>query len=398
MTLPTMTLPLFAANPLLAAVAAPPIPAAQAWKTDYAGGLGPMIDLSQAVPGTPPPEAFLERLGAAAATADATRYGSILGDMVLREAHAAETARLYGGAVTAQNVVITAGCNMAFVIAMMALAKAGDAIILPSPWYFNHKMTLDMLGIETRVLPCRAENGFVPVPADIAGLIDERVRALVLISPNNPTGAVYPPEVLAAARDLCRKRRIALVLDETYRDFLPEGQARSHALFTDPDWADTLIQLYSFSKAHAIPGHRLGAMIAAPAFLTEVAKVLDSVQICPARPAQPVVSWAIAALADWREEQRAELARRAGVCRAIFDAAPGWRIDSIGAYFAFVAHPFTGKSSSAAAEILCATGGVLGLPGSYFGPGLESHLRIAFANVGSEALQAVPARLATLRV
>ena len=386
---------MFAINSDLASVAPPPIPAAQAWKAGYSGALGPMIDLSQAVPGTPPPQAFLQRLGEAAATPDATRYGAILGDLPLREAHAAETASIYGGAFGAEHVAITAGCNMAFIVAMMALARAGDAVILPAPWYFNHKMALDMLGVEARVLPCRAENGFVPDVADAAKLIDGRARALVLISPNNPTGAVYPPDVIAGFDDFCRRNRIALVLDETYRDFL--GDARPHGLFANPHWSASLIQLYSFSKAHAIPGHRLGSLIAAPAFLSEIAKVLDTVQICPARPAQSVVSWAIPALRDWRAGQRAELARRAELTRSIFGAAPGWRIDSIGAYFAFAAHPFTGRSAVEAAEILCRQGGVLGLPGSYFGPGLESHLRIAFANVGSEALAEVPARLAALR-
>ena len=387
---------LYRPNPLLTRIAPPPIPAAQAWKAGYSGALGPMIDLSQAVPGTPPPQEFLDRLGAAAARADLTRYGSIFGDMDLREAHATETARITSGTITAANVCITAGCNEAFMVALMALARAGEAVLLPTPWYFNHKMALDMLGIEARPLPCRAEDGFVPDVDEAARLIDGRVRAIVLVTPNNPTGAVYPADVIARFRDLARRKRIALILDETYRDFLPEGQARSHDLFTDPDWGDTLVQLYSFSKAHAIPGHRLGAMVAAPELIGEIAKVLDTLQICPARPAQGVVAWAIPALRDWREAQRAELARRAEVTRAVFAHANGWRIDSIGAYFAFVAHPFEGRSAEFAAETLATQAGVLGLPGTFFGPGLEGHLRIAFANVGREALLGLPERLRVL--
>jgi len=386
----------FRPNPLLAATSAPPIPSAQVWKAQYQGRLGPMIDLSQAVPGTPPPQAFLQRLGAAASEPDMSRYGPIYGDMALREAHAAETTRIYGGAVSTANVCITAGCNLAFFNAMMALARAGDAVLLPTPWYFNHKMALDMLGIEARPLPCAADTGFVPDPEAAARLIDGRVRAIVLVSPNNPTGAVYPPEVIAAFGDLARRSRIALVLDETYRDFLPDGQQRSHDLFTDPDWGETLVQLYSFSKAHAIPGHRLGAMVAAPELMNEIAKLLDTIQICPARPAQTVVSWAIAAQRDWREAQRAELRRRAEVTRAVFGAAEGWRIDSIGAYFAFIAHPLAGRSAAEAAEWLAREGGVLGLPGSFFGPGLETHMRIAFANVDSAALGSLPERLSAL--
>lgn len=386
----------FAINPAVAALDAPPIPTAQGWKAAYDGRLGPMIDLSQAVPGTPPPEEFLARLAQAAGSADAARYGPILGDAALREAHAVETARLYGGSVTALNVAITSGCNQAFVVTMLALARAGDAVMLPAPWYFNHRMTLDMLGIETRVLPCHGADGFVPDPDLAERLIDARTRALVLVSPNNPTGAVYPPGVIERFASLARRRRIALVLDETYRDFLPPEQTRAHALFDDSRWGQTLVQLYSFSKSYAIPGHRLGAIVASPAFIGEVAKILDSLQICPARPAQRVVAWAIEAMRPWREAQRTELASRAQACREALANGNRWRIGSIGAYFAMLEHPFEDAPSAVIAEQLASLAGVLGLPGSYFGPGQERFLRFAFANIGSAGLAPLGARLKAL--
>ena len=85
----------------------------------------------------------------------------------------------------------------------------------------------------------------------------------MLVSPNNPGGVEYPAETLTAFRDLCRGRGIALIVDETYRDFDSRiEQGRPHDLFTDPDWADTFIHLYSFSKAYRLTGHRVGAVIA----------------------------------------------------------------------------------------------------------------------------------------
>ena len=112
---------------------------------------------------------------------------------------------------------------MAFFATMMMLARHGDAVLLPTPWYFNHQMSLDMLGIEARPLPCRAEAGFVPRVEDAAALIDEKVRAVILVTPNNPTGAVYPDHVIESFASLCREKGIYLVLDETYRDFLPNS-------------------------------------------------------------------------------------------------------------------------------------------------------------------------------
>jgi aspartate/methionine/tyrosine aminotransferase len=379
-------------NPLLVDTGTPPIPEAQAWLSAYGGSLGAPIDLSQAVPGYPPPPALLAALAEAAGRPGAASYGPIVGDAALREAYAAEVSRLYGAEVGPGEIAIAAGCNQAFFVAMIALARAGDAVLLPSPWYFNHEMTLHMLGIEARPLPCSPEAGFVPDPGQAERLVDGKVRALVLVTPNNPTGAVYPPETIEAFAALCRRKGIWLVLDETYRDFLGERDQRPHAVFADDGWRDTVIGLYSFSKSYCVPGHRLGAITAGAPALAEIGKVLDCMQICPARPGQIALAPAIAALAAWREGNRQEIVARAAAFRAALAGTP-WRIDSIGAYFAYVAHPFPGRKAADVAETLARSRGVLGLPGSYFGPGQDDHLRIAFANAGQDAIGALRGRL-----
>lgn len=379
-------------NPLLVDTGTPPIPEAQAWLRAYGGRHGEPIDLSQAVPGYPPPPSLLAALAGAAGRPAAAAYGPIVGDAALREAYAAEVSRLYGADIPSSDIAITAGCNQAFFVAMIALAKTGDAVLLPSPWYFNHEMTLHMLGIEARPLPCSAHAGFVPDLAQAERLIDGRVRALVLVTPNNPTGAVYPPQTIEACAALCRRKGIWLVLDETYRDFMGERDQRPHAVFADENWRDTVIGLYSFSKSYCVPGHRLGAVTAGPAVLSEIGKVLDCMQICPARAGQIALAPAIGALAPWREGNRQEIVARAAAFRAALAGTP-WRIDSIGAYFAYVAHPFPGRGAAEVSETLARSRGVLGLPGSYFGPGQESHLRIAFANAGQDAIGALRRRV-----
>jgi aspartate/methionine/tyrosine aminotransferase len=382
-------------NPLLATTDVPPIPAAKAWALSYDGRHGPVIDLSQAVPGTAPPRALLDRLAASAAEAGAATYGPILGDPALREAFARDMSAFYAGSVGAADVAVTAGCNQAFFASMLALAKAGDEVLLPTPWYFNHKMTLDMLGIAAVPLPARAQNGFVPTVEDARRLIGPRTRAVLLVTPNNPTGATYPAETIADFRDLAEAAGITLVLDETYRDFLPEGHGRPHRLFETDGWRGRLVHLYSFSKAYAIPGHRLGAIVADSALLAELAKVLDCIQICPPRPAQAPVAWAIEGTRAWREETRAGINRRIATFRSSIADAPGWEISAIGAYFAFVRHPFD-ENSEAVGERLAREAGVITLPGPFFGPGQERHIRFAFANVSDESLAGVSARLRLL--
>jgi aspartate/methionine/tyrosine aminotransferase len=214
------------------------------------------------------------------------------------------------------------------------------------------------------------------------------------VTPNNPTGAIYPPETIAAFAELCRRRGIWLVLDETYADFLPAAGARPHALFADDAWRGTVIRLYSFSKAYAVPGHRVGAMFADEATTTQVAKVLDNLQICAPRAAQAALAWAIGALAEWREESRREIVARGEAFARMLATVPGWRIDSAGAYFAYVRHPYPGVPAARVAEKLARERGVLCLPGSYFGPGQETHLRIAIANVARETIAGLAPRFA----
>ena len=384
-------------NPLVTGIVPPPIPEAHGWGQRYGGAFGPLLDLCQAVPGYPPHPELLQHLSEAAAEPATAKYGLISGDAGLREVYAADLSHTYGGTIGPSQVAITAGCNQAFFLAMMTLARSGDAVLLPTPWFWNHQQTLEMLAIEARPLPCTADDAFIPNPGAAEALLDARVRAIVLITPNNPTGAVYPPDVIAQFQALCQRRGIWLILDETYRDFLPAGQERAHDAFTDPTWPETVIQLYSFSKSYCIPGHRLGAITAGAPLVQEFMKVLDCMHICPQRAGQTALSWAIGALTDWRAENRVTINDRAAAVRAALQRLPDWRVESLGAYFAYVRHPFGATPAAQVAEKLAATHGALCLPGSAFGPGQEGHLRLAFANTGLDGIAQVADRLAGLQ-
>lgn len=375
------------------ATAAPPIPTARAWAARYDGGAGPMLDLTQAVPGYPPHPALLERLAEAAGSRACAGYGPIDGDAPLREALAADLAATYAAPISAGEVTITAGCNLAFTMAMTALAGSGDAVLLPTPWYFNHRMALELLGITALPFETRAEDGFLPDPERLAAALTPETRAVVLVTPNNPTGAIIPAETIARIAAICRARGVWLVLDETYRDFLPETGAPPHALFQDPDWATGLVHLYSFAKSYCIPGHRVGAIVGGGAFRAELLKVVDTMQICPARAPQAALAWAIPALAEWRAGNRAIMAGRAEAFRTAMARAPEWHVDALGTYFAYLRLPEGQPEAMAAAEALACRHGLLALPGPFFGPGQQRHLRLAFANAEEGTLAGVPGRL-----
>jgi aspartate/methionine/tyrosine aminotransferase len=380
-------------NPLVEKLSLPPVPSVAAWGRAYDGSQGPLIDLSQAVPGYPAHPDMLKLLGETGSSKAYTGYGPIEGETVLREAYGAHVAEVYGAPLVAANTHITSGCNQAFVCAAMTVAGPGSTVLMTEPFYFNHETTLAMMGIKTAFVPCKAEAGFLPEVSAIEAAITPDVKALALVSPNNPTGAIYPPALLEAIFRLCQKKGIWLILDETYRDFLPEAGQRPHDLFGLDGWEDTLISLYSFSKSFCIPGHRLGAITASEEVIGQVAKIMDNLQICAPRAAQAAVATALPLLAAWREENRQEIGRRAEALKAVMRELPEWKLDAIGAYFAFVRHPFTGVGSAEVAEKLAKRAGVTCIPGVYFGEGQQAYLRFAFANADAGTIAGLTERL-----
>ena len=289
-------------NPLLAGVAAPPIPEAHGWIEGRSFPADkPLIDVAQAVPGYPPPKDLTDHLASFVGEAATARYTDVPGLPALRAALASDMSQFYGAGIAAADVSITAGCNQAFCLAVMALAAAGDEVILPLPYYFNHQMWLEMQGIRARHLSFRPERGGVPDPREAEALIGPRTRAIVLVTPNNPTGAIYPAEVIGEFFHLARSRGLALIVDETYRDFLP-GDGAPHDLFGAPDWRDTLVQLYSFSKVYCLTGYRVGSIIAGPGLSESIAKAIDTIAICAPRIGQLAALYGLGHLGDWRRE------------------------------------------------------------------------------------------------
>jgi aspartate/methionine/tyrosine aminotransferase len=358
----------------------------------------PLINVSQAAPVDSPPLGLRQAL-ADAALNDPTAhlYGPVLGLPALRDEIARQWSATYGGSIAPAEVAITQGCNQAFCTVMATLAGPGDEVILTTPWYFNHKMWLDMASVTT--VPLETDATLIPSAEAAASLITDRTRAIVLVSPNNPGGVEYPAETLSAFCDLARARGLALIVDETYRDFDSRTGA-PHDLFHDPNWADTLIQLYSFSKAYRLTGHRVGAVVASAARLAEMEKFLDTVAICPSQLGQIGALWGMRNLGQWLAGERDEILARRKAMTDGFRALPGWQLLGCGAYFAYVEHPFD-MPSDALCKQLVTEAGLLMLPGTMFQPegsaAGKRQIRIAFANVDAQGIAEVIRRLAAFR-
>ncbi len=375
-------------NPAIDALSMPAIPKVQAWARAYDGRHGPLLDFSQAVPGYPPPPEMLKWLGEAGSSIDMLGYGEIEGEKDLRTAYAAHVTEQYDGTVKPSETHITSGCNQAFVATAMTIAGFGETLLMTNPRYFNHDSTLAILGIKTRYVDVDPANGFLP-DIDAIRKALPGTRALALVSPNNPTGAVYPNDLLEAIFAACQEAGVWLILDETYRDFTDVR----HGLLRHSNWQDTLIQLYSFSKSFCIPGHRLGAVTASETVIDGIAKVMDNLQICAPRAAQHAVAQAIEPLAKWRVGNQQEIDIRATALRETMIKTPTWKISAMGAYFAYIKHPFEHRGSEDVAQGLAEQVGVSCLPGAFFGENQDQYLRFAFANADAETIRSLAERL-----
>ncbi|KAJ7035949.1 pyridoxal phosphate-dependent transferase [Mycena alexandri] len=350
----------------------PPIPLAYTWAAKYRLSHGPLLDMSQGIPGVPPQRSLQEALSVAASSLGSFGYCPSEGELVLREAMADEMRTVYGTDtdIDPGDMSLTSGCNLAFVATIMTLADAGDEVILPVPWFVLDHMTLTMLNITTVPLQTRPDEGFAPSVSQCKALITPKTRAIVLVTPNNPTGATYSPELIVEFSRLAHDHGIALIIDETYRDFILT-ELPPHSLFTEASWREHFIHLFSFSKSYGVPGHRLGLVLA-------IAPILASL-----RPG--IVETALGLQA------RRELFKNA--------LPPGWVVGAIGGYFAWTRHPFPGRGSAEVCQRLAEELGVVLLPAAFFCD--ESNLdksddrwiRFSVANCDDDRVRAVCARL-----
>jgi aspartate/methionine/tyrosine aminotransferase len=181
-----------------------------------------------------------------------------------------------------RRIVVTAGANMGFVNAVLAVTDPGDEIILNLPYYFNHEMAIAMADCRAVCVP--TDENYQLQPRLIEKAITDRTRAVVTISPNNPTGAVYPEDALRRVNDICRRHGVYHISDEAYEYFVYDD-ARHFSPGAIEDSSEHTISLYSLSKAYGFASWRIGWMVIPERLFEPVRKIQDTILICA-----PVVS------------------------------------------------------------------------------------------------------------
>lgn len=241
------------------------------------------ISLGQGVVAYNPPPEAIELLPKFLAESDNNLYKAVEGIPPLLTAIAGKLSAFNGIKINEDNcIVVTAGSNMGFMNAILAITSPGDEIILNTPYYFNHEMAIAMAGC--RVILVETDENYQLRPDAIAQAISPKTRAVVTISPNNPTGVVYSATALQQVNQICATRGIYHISDEAYEYFTYNGvQHISPGSFAGS--SEYTISLYSLSKAYGFASWRIGYMVIPQHLLVAVKKVQDTILICP-----PVIS------------------------------------------------------------------------------------------------------------
>ncbi|KAJ1620282.1 pyridoxal phosphate-dependent transferase [Pavlovales sp. CCMP2436] len=376
------------------ALAAAPAAIEEVYRSYWRPG---MHNLAPGLPYWPPPSATRSVL-AEAATAEAFGgrelhcYADVRGHPSLLDAIGRKLLRENRVPPEGRRLVVTTGANQAFVSTLMATCAPGDAALVFAPYYFTHVVAMQLLGIRPHVVSCDPET-LLPDPAAVARAVTAeggRLRALVLTSPGNPSGAVIPERMLRALVDEAVRLGLWVISDEAYEHFVFDGAAH-YSPAADVRARDNVLCLFTMSKSYGMAGWRVG-YVSYPERLDEVMlKIQDTVPTHATTLAQQLAAAALDEGADWVRARVASLeptrAALWAVVRETLELTGAHSVRGTGALYAFVRLP-VGVSDEEAVRVLADAHSVLVLPGS--SAGMAGHLRISFASVepGSEAATA----------
>ena len=281
-------------------------------------------------------------------------------------------------------IMVTAGANMAFVHAVLAITEIGDEIILPVPYYFNHDMAAEMAG-------CKA----VRVPTDehyqlrldrIRDAITPRTRAIVTISPNNPSGAVFSEASLREVNALCRERGLYHIADEVY-EYFTYGSARHVSPGSFPKAAGHTISMYSLSKAYGFAGWRIGYLVYPDHLASAMMKAQDTILVCPPVIAQVAAVAALEVGRPYSEPFVRELAEiRDIVLGELAALEPLAQVPAADGAFYVLLKVNTALQPMRIAERLIREHKVAVIPGPAFGMTNGCYFRVAYGALQKETV------------
>jgi aspartate/methionine/tyrosine aminotransferase len=309
----------------------------------------------------------------------ATHYGPSAGLPELREAIAKHVGETRGVPVSPEEVVVTPGAKPIMFFTILALVGEGDEAIYPNPGFPIYESVIRFAGGVPVAIPLREETGFGFDMAELERRVSPRTRLIIINSPENPTGGVLELSQIERIARIAAERRIPVLADEIYRQFLYDGEFQS--IMTQPGMREHTILLDGFSKSYAMTGWRLGYGVMPLALAEHVTRLMVNSNSCTASFVQ------LAGIAALQGDQTpvarmvAEFKRRRDLVVDGLNALPGVRCARPrGAFYVFPNITGTGRSSAEVAERLLTEAGVAVLSGAAFGEYGEGYLRLSYAN------------------
>jgi aspartate/methionine/tyrosine aminotransferase len=337
-----------------------------------------LVDLGQGVPFFGPPQQAVFAATEALHKESGSKYSPDSGFSSLRQAITRKLASENGvNADPCRNVIVTTGANQAFVNAILCITRPGDHVIVLSPYYFNHVMAIRLAGCKPVIVD--TDRNYQPLVQRVGEKITKRVKAVVLVSPNNPTGAVYCRNVVDEISTLCADNGVCVITDETYEHFVYDHTEFVSALTLDKE-IDHTISLFSLSKSYGMPGYRIGYTVFPAGIHSEMLKVQDTLTICAPSPLQAAAEAAIKLGAAYPKQfiPRIEKVRRIFIERVTSLDLVKMPVTN-GSYY-FLLRLKTRKSDWGIAKTLIEEYGVMTIPGTVFGTRYPA-VRLAYANV-----------------
>jgi aspartate/methionine/tyrosine aminotransferase len=276
-----------------------------------------------------------------------------------------------------RQIIVTVGANEAILLAMLATLNPGDEVLVPDPMWLHYFYCARLAGAHVVSVPLRAEDGWQLDPDALAQRITSRTRMIVLNSPHNPTGAVYPRATFTAIAELVERHDLLLLSDEIYQKLRYEGVEHvSPGAFAAI--ADRTITVDGFSKSYAMTGWRLGYVLASPALIDSMVRIHQYTTVCATSFAQAGAVAALHGAQDCVQTMVDEFNRRRRMVVAAFADLPGALVTPQGAFYAFLRGPADVPSQRWARQLLH-EGSVAVVPGRAFGASGEGYVRLSYA-------------------
>ena len=363
------------------------------------------VNLSQGFPDFAAPAA-IKQAACDAVLADVNQYAVTWGATPLRDAIAADVSARHGLAVDAdRQVTVCCGSTEAMMATMMAVVDPGDEVIVFEPFYENYGPDAVLSGAVPRFVSLR-EPDWSFDPDELAAAFSDKTRAIIINTPNNPTGKVFTREELQLIADLCEQWDVTAVTDEIYEHIVYDGAVHV-PLATLPGMADRTVTINSLSKTFSVTGWRVGWTISPPSLTGAIRKVHDFLTVGAPAPLQQAGAIALSLHAEYYQGLAAEYGRRRDVLLGILEPLGFTCYAPRGAYYVMTdIGGFGFDTDIAFARWLVTEVGVAAVPGSSFYRDAargRTRLRFCFCKkdetlaAGAARLQRLPALLAARR-